>query len=285
MTIMKPKIHIPSPCSEDWSKMKIVHRARFCSSCTKNVMDFTQMSREEILTYLLENHNKNVSGHIHRSQLDFSTSDYLVTIERLAKTTKNTNLAFYLLAFSALVLAGCDTPSNAQTNPKDSISIVEMVQDTTQKQTTICPPKNVEEHNGNHKLLGKIAPKIEIEEEELEGEIYISPSQKKYDLTEDRVFNLGEVHKFPEYYGGIDRLKAYIKNNLIHPDPDYIGTTYVQFIVTTEGKLRDFKIIRSFGDAFDKEAIRLLSNMPLWKPGELEGEKVNVLFTLPIEFK
>lgn len=279
---MKPKIHIPSPCSEDWSKMKIVHRARFCSSCTKNVMDFTQMSREEILTYLLENHNKNVCGHIHRSQLDFSTSDYLVTIERLAKTTKNTNLAFYLLAFSALVLAGCDTPSNAQTNPKDSISIVEMVQDTTQKQTTICPPKDSVDYNENLQILGKMAP---IDHYELEGEIAIEqPKIGKFKVHSEEI-PLSHVDLMPEYYGGIDSLQAYIQQHLKYPNEEVFGTTYVQFTVTKIGTLKDFKILRSLGDAYDNEVIILLSNMPLWKPGELKGEKVNVLFTLPIKFK
>lgn len=279
---MKPKIHIPSPCSEDWSKMKIVHQARFCGSCTKNVMDFTQMTREEILTYLLENHNKNVCGHINRSQLDFSTSDYLVTINRLAKTTKNTNLAFYLLAFSALVLACCDTPSNAQTNFQDTVSIVEMVQDTSKKQSKHCPPKNADEQNDSHKLLGKMAP---IDYYELEGEIAIEqPKIGKLKVSNEET-PLSHVDLMPEYYGGIDSLQTYIAQNLQHPNKESFGTTYVQFTVTKIGVLKDFKILRSLGEAYDNEVIKLLSNMPLWKPGELDGEKVNVLFTLPIKFK
>lgn len=280
---MKPKIHIPSPCSEDWSKMKIVHRARFCSSCTKNVMDFTQMSREEILTYLLKNHNKNVCGHIHRSQLDFSTSDYLVTIERLAKTTKNTNLAFYLLALSALVLAGCDSPSSAQVSPKDSISIVEMARDTTEKKhTTICPPKNSDDRIEDLQVLGEMAP---IDYYELEGKIAIEQPKIGKFKVESEDIPLSHVDLMPEYYGGIDSLQAYIQEHLKYPNEEVFGTTYVQFTVTKIGTLKDFKILRSLGEAYDKEVINLLSNMPLWKPGELDGEKVNVLFTLPIKFK
>lgn len=277
---MKPKIHIPSPCSEDWSKMKIVHQSRFCDSCTKSVIDFTQMTREEVLTYLLENHNKKVCGHINRSQLDFSSSDYLITIDRLTKSTKNTNLAFYLLAFGAMVLAGYEAPSHAQT--KDSVSIVEMVRDTTLKKHKACPPKMKDERHDDI-LMGKIAPKIE-EHFDIQGEIFVEPPIENYSI-ENRAFNVSEVDKIPEYYGGIDSLQAFIKNNLINPDTDYIGTTYVQVVVTKEGVLDNFKIIRSIGEAFDQEVIRLLSNMPLWKPGELNGEKVNVLFTLPIKFK
>ena len=47
------KFDIPNPCSEDWNKMKIGLNARHCDSCAKDVIDFTQQSREEILTYLL----------------------------------------------------------------------------------------------------------------------------------------------------------------------------------------------------------------------------------------
>ncbi len=90
------KARIDNPCSEDWNKMKIGLHSRFCDKCEKNVMDFTNKSRQEILEYLLTNYDKRVCGRIYRSQLDFSDTDFLVTIKAISRKNKNPNLAFYL---------------------------------------------------------------------------------------------------------------------------------------------------------------------------------------------
>jgi hypothetical protein len=52
---MLPKqIHIPNPCHEDWSKMTPTEKGAFCSSCKKEVLDFTKSSNEEIRESLAE---------------------------------------------------------------------------------------------------------------------------------------------------------------------------------------------------------------------------------------
>ncbi|MFN6084664.1 MAG: hypothetical protein ACK476_07010, partial [Fluviicola sp.] len=73
-------IQIPDPCSEDWSKMKIVREGRHCLSCTKNVIDFTKMERYEIIEYLLLNKDKSVCGHINKSMLDFDVEELYITV-------------------------------------------------------------------------------------------------------------------------------------------------------------------------------------------------------------
>lgn len=51
-------ISIPKPCHEDWSKMTPSEKGRFCQSCSKSVIDFTQMSQQSIETYLVANNQK-----------------------------------------------------------------------------------------------------------------------------------------------------------------------------------------------------------------------------------
>lgn len=106
---MIPKAQIAEPCSENWETMKIGLHSRFCENCKKDVVDFTKKNRQQILEYLLENHNRQVCGHIRPSQLDFSHSDFLITINNLSKRTNNTNLSFYLLTMGALLLSSCNT--------------------------------------------------------------------------------------------------------------------------------------------------------------------------------
>lgn len=45
-------ISIPQPCTQTWVDMDIVDTGRFCQSCQKNVVDFTQLSNGEIIAIL-----------------------------------------------------------------------------------------------------------------------------------------------------------------------------------------------------------------------------------------
>jgi protein TonB len=60
---------------------------------------------------------------------------------------------------------------------------------------------------------------------------------------------------------------------------------YVTFIVTKEGKVTDTKIIRGVDPSLDKEALRVINMLPLWKPGKQKGQAVNVSYTVPVNFE
>lgn len=64
------------------------------------------------------------------------------------------------------------------------------------------------------------------------------------------------------------------------------GRVVIKFIVNKEGKMVDFVEVKSPEKMLTEEAMRVLKLMPDWTPGENEqGERVNVVFTLPIQFK
>ena len=44
-------LHIPTPCHEDWNKMTQSEKGKFCNACSKQVVDFTLMSDQEVLNY------------------------------------------------------------------------------------------------------------------------------------------------------------------------------------------------------------------------------------------
>lgn len=44
-------IHIPTPCHENWDAMTPQQQGRFCQSCAKTVVDFTNMTDSEVLNY------------------------------------------------------------------------------------------------------------------------------------------------------------------------------------------------------------------------------------------
>ena len=65
------------------------------------------------------------------------------------------------------------------------------------------------------------------------------------------------------------------------------GTTSSRAILfDKEGNIVKPKVLRGVDPYLDKEALRVINQMPKWKPGELEdGTKVAVYFTVPVMFR
>ncbi len=101
----------------------------------------------------------------------------------------------------------------------------------------------------------------------------------------DKVF--GMVEEMPSFPGGQAALMKYIEENMRCPDPesDASGRVIVQFVIGKDGTVKDPKVVRGITPALDEEALRLVRNMPKWKPGKQMGETVEVRYTLPVTFK
>lgn len=101
----------------------------------------------------------------------------------------------------------------------------------------------------------------------------------------DKVF--GMVEEQPSFPGGQAALMKYIEENMRCPDPesDASGRVIVQFVIGKDGTVKDPKVVRGITPALDGEALRLVRNMPKWKPGKQMGEAVEVRYTLPVTFK
>ncbi|MGM0375902.1 MAG: TonB family protein [Bacteroidota bacterium] len=98
------------------------------------------------------------------------------------------------------------------------------------------------------------------------------------------------VEDMPEFPGGENALRNYLGNETNYPEEaienNLEGRAYVKFVITKEGEISQTKIAKSSGhDMLDKEALRVVEGMPDWKPGRQRGEKVNVSFTVPINFE
>ena len=96
------------------------------------------------------------------------------------------------------------------------------------------------------------------------------------------------VEEMPEFPGGEQALRKYIANMVKYP-PDaqkngIQGKVYVTFVVAEDGSVKDAKIARGVDPLLDKEAIRVITSLPKWKPGTQRGKPVNVSYTTPINF-
>lgn len=65
----KIELSIPKPCHEDWNTMTPEGRGRFCASCHKTVIDFSQMSDSQIADFF-KKPKESVCGHFSNSQLN-----------------------------------------------------------------------------------------------------------------------------------------------------------------------------------------------------------------------
>ncbi len=64
----KLNISIPTPCHENWQGMSVAKKGRFCDSCQKTVIDFTQSSDRQIAELFKK--ESNVCGRFLNSQLE-----------------------------------------------------------------------------------------------------------------------------------------------------------------------------------------------------------------------
>ncbi|MFZ4455188.1 MAG: TonB family protein [Bacteroidales bacterium] len=152
---------------------------------------------------------------------------------------------------------------------------------------------------------GQLRKEIEYSEGKMNGHYlsYWENGQKKREESyldgkksvEGKSFDqLGNLLKYspleykPEFPGGEKMFQKFICENIRYPsfmvEQGVQGKVIVKFRVEKDGRLTNLKIITSPHPAGSKEAMRLISLMPKWKPGILEDEPIPVWFTLPISF-
>ena len=93
---------------------------------------------------------------------------------------------------------------------------------------------------------------------------------------------------FPQFPGGHIALVEYLSKSIKFPkekEKENVRARVVaSFTVDKDGSITDAKIVRSQGEAFDNEALRVINGMPKWIPGTQNGKAVRVKYTLPITF-
>ena len=102
-------------------------------------------------------------------------------------------------------------------------------------------------------------------------------------------FNLVEVK--PTFNGGdANEFSVWVNSHLKYPEQakkdGLQGRVMIQFIIGSDGILRDAVVVRSAGEELDAEALRVISASPKWEPGyDADGNAVPVTFNFPIIFQ
>lgn len=96
------------------------------------------------------------------------------------------------------------------------------------------------------------------------------------------------VEVMPEFPGGPQALMDYLNANVIFPkiaeENGIQGKVVVSFVIDIDGSVTDVQVVQSVHPALDKEAMRVIKNMPKWIPGKHDGKAVQVKYSVPINF-
>lgn len=121
------------------------------------------------------------------------------------------------------------------------------------------------------------------------NEEYVAPVPGDWgygDEASDEIIPFLPSEDMPVFPGNVQQ---WIGKHVRYPDlaaqNGIEGRVYVQFVVERDGSVSNIKVVRGVDASLDKEAVRVVSEMPKWKPGKQRGKAVRVSYTLPIVFR
>lgn len=92
-----------------------------------------------------------------------------------------------------------------------------------------------------------------------------------------------------EFPGGMEALIKHLSAAIAYPESarkDGVeGMVHIAFTVQASGRVARAHVKRGVRDDLDREAVRVVSAMPDWKPALINGKAVDTELTLPIAFR
>lgn len=148
-------------------------------------------------------------------------------------------------------------------------------------------------------MLNVVEDDVELEQQEIisseddataaQTETFVAPvvEEEEEEESAQQIFTV--VEKQPEFPGGTAELFKYLSKAIKYPviaqENGIQGRVVCSFVVNRDGSIVDIQVMRGVDPSLDKEAIRVISEMPKWKPGEQRGKPVRVRFILPVQFR
>ena len=115
---------------------------------------------------------------------------------------------------------------------------------------------------------------VEIQEEEVQEEAI------PFQLVEEK----------PSFQGGdANAFSKWVNQRLVYPEiakeNGVQGRVTLQFTVEKDGSVTKVRVLRGVDPSLDKEAVRVVSMSPKWKPGKQRDRSVPVTYTFPVIFQ
>ena len=114
-----------------------------------------------------------------------------------------------------------------------------------------------------------------------------TPEPPKQEAEQNKVFDV--VEQQPQFPGGMGALNQWLGSNIKYPamaaENGIEGRVIVQFVVERDGSVSGVHVVRGVDPSLDKEATRVVAQMPKWIPGKQNGSAVRVKYTVPVTFR
>jgi periplasmic protein TonB len=131
-----------------------------------------------------------------------------------------------------------------------------------------------------------IDKEVDFKDTEANQNTFVDIQQKAEKIEVEEIFAI--VEDMPSFPGGEAALFKWLGNEVKYPaiakEAGISGVVYVTFVVGSDGKIKDAKVVRGVNKALDEEALRVIQKMPSWSPGKQRGKAVPVQYNLPIRF-
>lgn len=277
----KYKITIPEPCHENWNKMTPNENGRFCLSCSKTVIDFTSMLPDEIQHFFIQNQNEKICGRFRKSQLDSIT---VQIPSRVLYAQTNYYKMFLLALFVAMgtTLFSCQNKEGQ----KQKIDKVEVVTEIDQDENAIGKAKinnkdSVPPPPPKADQVKFIKPKPIICGETIKDKT----TSSNQGVEDESKFITGAVMETnAEFPGGIEQFYNFFAKEFKKPEDSNVGKLKIilAFAVEKNGSVSYLQSQPAIDEPLEKELKRVLSLCPKWEPGESNGKKIKMQYSLPI---
>lgn len=129
----------------------------------------------------------------------------------------------------------------------------------------------------------------EDNQQEAQTAVYTPPAvvEEEEEEAAQQIFTV--VEEMPEFPGGQMELLKYLSKAIHYPviaqENGIQGRVVCAFVVNRDGSIVDAEVLRGVDSSLDKEALRVITSMPKWKPGKQRGKPVRVKYTVPVTFR
>jgi hypothetical protein len=93
----------------------------------------------------------------------------------------------------------------------------------------------------------------------------------------------------PSFIGGEDAMNAYIASEVetdeVQSKELQEGTVFIEAIIEEDGTISNSRVALGVDNATDNEALRIVQNMPSWKPAMVGDEPVRSRCIIPVRFE
>ncbi len=110
------------------------------------------------------------------------------------------------------------------------------------------------------------------------------------EVVEEEAIPFQLVEEKPSFQGGdANQFSKWVNQRLVYPEiakeNGVQGRVTLQFTVEKDGSITKVKVLRGVDPSLDKEAVRVVSMSPKWKPGKQRDRAVPVTYTFPVIFQ